>query len=340
MSDKSSIPANARPTTLPADSLIAPAPPDADRRRLLAFAGAGALSATLAACGGGGGSAAAPSSPAAGPAPSPAPGPAPAPAPAPSTAKRGIAYDLRDAADFSAFAGPVGWWFNWALDPAASVRADPTIAGSMSHVPMLWNFSFDTAQVVAALKARPAVTSLLVLNEPNLTDQANIDPASAAAQWPRYEDVARQTGVKLVGPQITWGTMAGYADPVVWMDAFMAAYRAANGGRDPQIDALGFHWYDYGLGDQLDRLKKYGKPFWVTEMANWHSQNDGAQIDTAARQKAQMAEMVALCEGRADVLRYAWFTGRLNPDPHFSSLLAGTGTLTEVGVQYKALPAA
>ena len=29
---------------------------------------------------------------------------------------------------------------------------------------------------------------------------------------------------------------------------------------------------------QLDRLTKYGKQFWVTEFANWHSQNDGAQI--------------------------------------------------------------
>jgi hypothetical protein len=306
----------------------APRSPDTGRRRLLTFAGASALTATLPACGGGGGGGSD------GPPASPVGNP-----PATVSVKRGIAYDLKDAADFSALAGgSVGWWVNWALQPNAAVTAQPSIAGAMEHVPMLWNFNFDTAQTVAALKARPSVKFLLVLNEPNLTDQANVTPAQAAAQWPRYEDVARQTGVKLVGPAITWGTMTGFADPVAWLDAFLAAYRDANGGRDPQIDALAFHWYDYGLGGQLDRLAKYGKPFWVTEMANWHSQNDGAQVDSIAKQKAQMAEMVQICESRADVVRYAWFTGRWAPDPHFTSLLGAPGVLTEVGQQYKTLP--
>lgn len=44
--------------------------------------------------------------------------------------------------------------------------------------------------------------------------------------------------MQLVGPAITWGTMPGFADPVVWLDAFYAAYRAANGNRDPRIDCL------------------------------------------------------------------------------------------------------
>jgi putative glycosyl hydrolase len=78
----------------------------------------------------------------------------------------------------------------------------------------------------------------------------------------------RWYNVKIVGPQITWGTMTGFTDPVVWMDAFIAAYQAANGGRSPQIDYLAFHWYDYGLSGQLDRLTKYGKQFWITEFAN------------------------------------------------------------------------
>ncbi len=313
-----------------ANPLVAPPPPDGERRRLLLIAGAGALAATMSACGGGGGGEAQ-ASPTA---PTP-----PAPPPATSAVKRGLAYDLKDAADFSALAGgSVGWWVNWALKPNATVLAQPTIAGAMEHVPMLWNFDFDTADVVAYLKSRPELKSLLVLNEPNLTDQANKTPTEAAAQWPRYEEVARQTGVKLVGPAITWGTMAGYTDPVVWMDAFIAAYRTAHGGRDPQIDALAFHWYDYGLDDQLKRLEKYGKPFWITEMANWHVGDGSAQIDSAAKQKAQMADMVRICETRSDVVRYAWFTGRWSPDPHFTSLFGAAGTLTEVGQQYKSLP--
>ena len=132
--------------------------------------------------------------------------------------------------------------------------------------------------------------------------------------------------------------MSGYSDPVVWLDAFYAAYEAANNNKPPQIDYIAFHWYDYGLSGQLDRLAKYNKPFWVTEFANWHSQNDGAQITTLAQQEAQMTDMVNTCETRTDVFRYSWFTGRWSPDPHFDSLLAASGQLTDLGKLYLTLP--
>ena len=203
---------------------------------------------------------------------------------------------------------------------------------------MVWNGNFNAADIEARLNANPQVKYLLVFNEPNLSDQANLTPQQAAGLWPSIEAIAAHTGVKIVGPAITWGTMPGYADPVVWLDAFYAAYRNANGARDPQIDYLAFHWYDYGLAGQLDRLSKYGKKFWVTEFANWHSQNDGAQIDTADKQAQQMTDMVNLCESRADVFRYAWFTGRWNNDTHATSLLAASGQLTALGKLYMNLP--
>jgi hypothetical protein len=208
----------------------------------------------------------------------------------------------------------------------------------MDFYPMLWGVNYDATAMEAYLRANPGIKYLLVMNEPNLVGQANLTPQQAANLWPAFETIAAHTGVKIVGPAITWGTMPGYADPVVWLDAFYAAYQAANNNRDPQIDYIAFHWYDYGLAQQLDRLAKYGKPFWVTEFANWHSQNDGAQIDTAAKQKAQMTDMVATCESRADVFRYAWFTGRWSNDVHFTSLLGTPGQLTELGQLYLSLP--
>jgi len=251
------------------------------------------------------------------------------------SAKRGVAYDLASTADATALSPGVGWWYNWSPTP------NPGATGTgMEFVPMLWNGTFDTATAETQIRALGTPKNLLVLNEPNLTDQANLTPAQAAALWPRYEQVARDTGVNLVGPAMTWGTMPNYQDPVAWLDAFYAAYRNANGGRDPRIDALAFHWYDYGLAAQLDRLKKYGKPLWVTEFANWHAQQDGAQIDTPARQLAQQNDMVATLEGRSDVLRYAWFTGRWPNDTHATSLLAGSGQLTPLGQNYLNLPAA
>ncbi len=254
------------------------------------------------------------------------------------SAKRGIAYDLASAADLTALSAGVSWWYNWSLTPSTSLPADAAARYGMDFYPMLWNGNFNGANVEAFLIAHPEIQYLLVLNEPNLTSQSNLTPQAAAQLWPRYEAVSAHTGVKIVGPAITWGTMPNYQDPVAWLDAFYAAYRAANGNRSPQIDYLAFHWYDYGLGGQLDRLTKYGKSFWVTEFANWHNPNDGAQIDTLAKQEAQMTEMVGTCESRADVFRYAWFTGRLSPDPHYTSLLDASGQLGALGQLYVSLP--
>ena len=256
------------------------------------------------------------------------------------SAKRGIAYDLADPADLTALSPGVSWWYNWASAPNTAVPADYSTRYGMDYFPMLWNGSFNAMAIESLLKANPNIKYLMVLNEPNLTDQSNMTPQRAAALWPQYEAIAADTGVQIVGPQMNWGTMPGFSDPVVWLDAFYAAYEAANGGRAPRIDYLGFHWYDYGLAGQLDRLTKYGKPFWVTEMANWHSQNDGAQINTLAKQETQMTQMVATCEQRSDVFRYAWFTGRRSPDPHFTSLLSTSGQLTPLGALYLSLPAA
>ena len=249
------------------------------------------------------------------------------------SAKRGIAYDLAAAADLQMLSKGVSWWYNWGSAPNPAVPATYLKQYHMDYYPMLWNFSFQASTVVAFLQANPTIRYLLVLNEPNVGGQAYVTPQQAAQLWPQYEAVAKQARVKIVGPQITWGTMPGYTDPVAWLDAFYAAYEAAHHGRPPRIDYLGFHWYDYGLDAQLDRLDKYNKPIWVTEFANWDS-----QITTLAGQEAQMTAMVATCEQRSDVFRYAWFTGRWSPDPHYTSLLGANGQRTALGDLYVALP--
>jgi len=254
------------------------------------------------------------------------------------SAKRGVAYDLASPADMAALAPGVSWWYNWSPTPNQQVPAGYLTQYSMDFYPMLWNGSYEASSVVSYLNANPNIKYLLVMNEPNITTQANLTPQQAAQIWPGYESIAAQTGVMIVGPAMTWGTMANYQDPVAWLDAFYAAYQSANNGRDPQIDYLAFHWYDYGLADQLDRLDKYNKAIWLTEFANWHSQDDGTQVTTMAEQQAQMTAMVATCESRSDVFRYAWFTGRLSPDPHFTSLLGADGVLTGLGQTYISLP--
>jgi hypothetical protein len=255
--------------------------------------------------------------------------------------KRGLAYNLTAGTDFTALAPGISWWYNWGINTNAVTDYYKTY--EMEFIPMLWGgntSAADMALVKSIIIAHPEIQYMLVMNEPNLTDQANRTPEQAAGDWLRYEKVVSDLAgqgrtVYLVGPAMNWGTMSGYSDPVKWLDAFFAAYKSANQNREPKIDYLAFHWYDYGLSSQLDRLQKYGKKIWITEMANWNS-----QINSYAKQKDQMREMVAICESRSDVFRYAWFIGRGNsPDSKYTYLLTNTpGQLNELGSYYLSLP--
>ena len=252
--------------------------------------------------------------------------------------KRGLAYNVTNPVDLDSLKSGVSWWYNWYFK--TDVPNDYYSDYQMEFIQMLWggNQASDFTEVKNFILDHPEIKYLLVLNEPNLTDQANQSPSHAAAEWIKYEKVitdlaAQGRDIKLVGPAMTWGTMTNYWDPVVWLDAFYLAYRSTTSGRDPLIDYLAFHWYDYGLESQLNRLAKYGKKIWVTEMANWN-----AQINTYEKQAEQMREMVSICENRDDVFRYAWFIGRGFEDRHSNLFNPDPGQLNDLGKLYLSLP--
>ena len=259
------------------------------------------------------------------------------------SSKRGIAYNIPYAEDLAAIQKGVSWWYNWGMTPQSTVPTNYYNTYGMDFVPMLWGgntSAFDSVNVENFILAHAEVQYLLVMNEPNLTDQSNRTPAQAATDWPRYEGIVSDLAKKgrtvyLVGPAMTWGTMTGYSNPVVWLDDFYTYYQNVHEGRKPKIDYLAFHWYDYGLDAQLNNLQKYGKKIWITEMANWN-----AQINSYAKQEAQMQSMVDTCERRSDVFRYAWFIGRgSGTDNHYTWLFTSTaGQLSELGKLYISLP--
>ena len=257
------------------------------------------------------------------------------------SAKRGLAFNnLVHPDDFEAIQDGVAWWYTWYWDTEAPENYYEEY--QMEFIPMLWGGS-PSASVIDGVKqfimSHPEVEYILVMNEPNLLNQANRTPSQAANDWLVYEqvksDLAEQgRDIAIVGPAMTWGTMPGYADPLVWLDDFYAEFMSHN-GREPIIDYLAFHWYDYGLEAQLDRLQKYGKQIWVTEMANWNR-----NIDSYEKQIEQMREMVCLCESRSDIFRYAWFYGRSDEsDERYTDIFdRNFGELTTLGETYINLP--
>lgn len=260
----------------------------------------------------------------------------------PKSAKRGIAYDIHTDADMAVLAPGVSWWYNWGRAPYSGLPSNYTNLYGMEYVPMLWNQNFPPSSIESFIMEHPEVKYLMVMNEPNLKDQANRTPSQAASDWLRYEQVLADLSnqgrtVYLVGPQTSYGTMNGYWDPEVWMDDFYSNYQVRNNGRSPHIDYIGVHCYDYGLSGMIQKLSKYGKPFWVTEMANWHQNS----VDTTELQEASMSnDFVMFCETNKSIFRYSWFTGRMPwPDVHHSTLLSSTnGVLTPTGKYYLNMP--
>ena len=186
--------------------------PDIDvRRRLLMLA----ASFALVSCGGGGGGASAqpptpitpvpptPAPPApvpAPPAPTPIPNPPPpAPGPAPlKSPKRGVAYDFAAQADLQALSIGVSWWYNWAARPNTALASNAASQAAMDYIPMLWNASYDPATVEAYVQANPNIKYLLVLNEPNLVDQADMTPTQAAAARDRFKALSADDRQKVI----------------------------------------------------------------------------------------------------------------------------------------------
>jgi Glycosyl hydrolase catalytic core len=95
------------------------------------------------------------------------------PQPVPTTALpyKGLAWaDTRYPEDLAAL--NVSWFYVWG-------PSGPDIPG-VERVPMLWGGNISTA-------IQPDYAGdLLVLNEPNLPNQANVSPTAAAAKMPQF----------------------------------------------------------------------------------------------------------------------------------------------------------
>ncbi|GHV87701.1 hypothetical protein AGMMS50267_00610 [Spirochaetia bacterium] len=269
-------------------------------------------------------------------------------APPPPKTKRGAAYSFttgnntpaQDMALLKSGTG-INWFYNWGINTPANVNTAAVNAG-LPYIPMAWN-SVDTAKLRAYKAAHPDVEYLLAFNEPNLTDQANMTPAQAAAKWPQVKAIAAELNLKIVSPAMNWGTLANYSDPVVWLDEFFAQ----PGVSIHDISAISIHCYmqyTSAVKSFIEKFYKYNKPIWVTEFCGWE---DLTQITNATRQMEYMSNTVTLMELDPAVERYAWFipkgagnTG--NTAAPYNKLINDTNppTLTDLGTVYVNMGAA
>ncbi len=249
--------------------------------------------------------------------------------------KRGLAYGGHSAADMQALSAGVTWWYNWSPKLDAGVVNTYQAAGE-EFVPMIWGGN-PTADDIAAQVPNGA-KYLLGFNEPNFKSQSNKTPRQAAALWPVLQEVARRKNLQIGAPALNFcgdcvtDVDFNSSDPVVYMDAFLAACK------DCKIDFIPVHWYNCDLSSlqwYIGKFKKYNKPIWLTEFSCANTPDI-----TLAKQKAYITEAVKYLENEPTIARYSWFSGRNNEIPFINLLAPQSGVLTELGKLYISLPGA
>jgi hypothetical protein len=251
------------------------------------------------------------------------------------SAKRGIAYGNNSSQDLSALSKSVTWWYNWYHQPESTVINSYSTYG-FDYVPMAWNGTFNKTAMRDFLLTHPNVKYILGWNEPNFKAQANMTPTEAAAHWPDIEELADEFNLEIVSPAVNYcdvcveesGTT--YANPIKYLDDFFTACV------DCRVDHIAIHSYMGNVSAlqwYVGLFKKYNKPIWLTEFANWENN------PTLQDQKSFLVGAVDYLENDKDIFRYAWFTGRYTGAPYIGLLENGqSGKLTALGEIYVNMP--
>ena len=251
----------------------------------------------------------------------------------PKSAKRGVAFSFTQVTDLPLMSPYISWDYNWGNAPTDNA-ATWFDADEMDFCPMCWSGSYSADRIRQYVAAHPKTKYLLAFNEPNLTDQANMTPAQAAAVWPPVVALAKELNLKLVSPAMNYGTLAGYSDPVKWLDDFFAQ----PGVSIDDIDAISVHCYmasASSVWNYIEKFRKYNKPIWLTEFCAWDPVP--GSVDT---QMDYLCGVLNYLEQSPLVERYAWFIPRQNgkkvDSPPYMQLLThdAPADLTPLGQMY------
>ncbi|MDY5650807.1 MAG: glycosyl hydrolase [Paludibacteraceae bacterium] len=250
----------------------------------------------------------------------------------PKSAKRGVAFSFNQPTDLPLLSPYVSWDYNWGNTPTedAAMWFD---ANEMDFCPMCWNGNYSADKIRAFVAAHPNTKYLLAFNEPNLTDQARMTPAEAAAIWPPVVALAKELNLKLVSPAMNYGTLSGYSDPIKWLDEFFA---------QPNVDindiyAISIHCYmssASAVQGYVEKFEKYNKPIWMTEFCAWDP-----VPGSVTTQMDYMCAVLNYLEANPKVERYAWFiprSGNKVDSPPYMQLLTHDypADLTDLGKMY------
>ena len=250
----------------------------------------------------------------------------------PKSAKRGVAFSFTNLLDLPLLSPYVSWDYNWGNTPIddAALWFD---TNEMDYCPMCWSGNYNADKIRAFVAAHPNTKYLLAFNEPNLKDQANMTPAQAAQLWPPVVALAKELNLKLVSPAMNYGTLAGYNDPIKWLDEFFAQ----PGVSLDDIYAISIHCYmssPSAVYAYIELFEKYNKPIWLTEFCAWDPVP--GSVNT---QMDYLCAVLNYLETCSSIERYAWFiprtSGKVDSAPYMQLLTHDNPPeLTDLGKMY------
>jgi hypothetical protein len=218
------------------------------------------------------------------------------------------------------------WCYNWGSGKPGNLPA------GVQFYAMWWSYygasqSQDTAALTAIKNA--GIPVLLMYNEPDHTDQANLTTAYALQGYTHASVAARSIGFgNLISP-------ACADDNSTWMQQFMAAVKSQN----LLCHAVAIHNYSSSASSFLSYVdgihSRYGFNVYVTEFAptDWKSPTG----ITVAMCQSYMSTAVPGLKSRGYVLDYSWYCGTLPGTGvlQTAALFDSSGNLTTLGTQYK-----
>ncbi|KAI1633934.1 glycosyl hydrolase catalytic core-domain-containing protein [Biscogniauxia mediterranea] len=182
-----------------------------------------------------------------------------------STGKRGAAYnDASLVSELLNLGGQISWAYNWGSDSGGLVD-------TVTYYPMLWSSASEHSSDWDS-KATAAIASgsdcLLSFNEPDISTQANMGAADAAAAHIKFMN-PYASQARIGSPAISSSENANQG--IDWLTQF---FTACNG--ECQVDFCAAHWYGPGGADGAAQFLQHltdvhtaceNKNVWVTEFA-------------------------------------------------------------------------
>jgi hypothetical protein len=208
------------------------------------------------------------------------------------------------------------WFYNWTTSPGGCTAAP--------FVPMISGKSEKTgAAVTTALNgiASAGYKTVLAINEPNKTDQANLTVAQVLALWPQ---MTANPAIRVSSPATSADT-AGQA----WFTDFLTQATA----QSLRVDFIALHWYGWNAGScdaKAAGLESYikwaeglpgNRPIWITEFGCLNLSNPDA-----ATVQAFYSGAVAMFQRHPRIERYAWYPFTTNNELVTSAALTTLGT--------------